>query len=119
MDDQKSVKEVGRTMKLGAQKIILKPGTLAYRLYGNDVVYERHRHRYEVNPKYVDLLQKHGMVISGVSDKGLVEFIEFPDHKFFLATQAHPEFKSRPLKPSPVFIGFLKAAAGLLNVHDE
>jgi CTP synthase len=113
LDDQKSVKEVGGTMRLGAQKIILKPGTLAYRLYGTDVVYERHRHRYEVNPKYVDLLQKHGMVISGVSDKGLVEFIEFPDHKFFLATQAHPEFKSRPLKPSPVFIGFLKAAAGL------
>ncbi len=102
-------------MRLGAQKIILKEGTIAYKLYGTEVIYERHRHRYEVNPKYVDMLESHGMVVSGVSEKGLVEFIELPDHKFFVATQAHPEFRSRPLRPSPLFIGFLKAAAGLQN----
>jgi CTP synthase len=113
LEDQKNVKEVGGTMRLGAQKIILKEGTTVHKLYGTSAIYERHRHRYEVNPKYVDLLQKHGMVISGVSEKGLVEFIELPNHRFFVATQAHPEFKSRPLAPSPLFVGFLKAAAGL------
>jgi CTP synthase len=100
-------------MRLGAQKIILKEGTIAYNLYGKSEVYERHRHRYEVNPEYVDKLQSAGMIISGVSENGLVEMIELKDHKFFVATQAHPEFKSRPLRPSPLFVGFLKAAAGL------
>ena len=113
LDEQKRVVQMGGTMRLGSQKIYLKEGTLAWKLYGQSEVYERHRHRYEVNPEYVDLLQKYGMVISGVSEKGLVEFIELPNHKFFLATQAHPEFKSRPLNPSPVFVGFLRAAAGI------
>jgi CTP synthase len=115
LDEQKNVKEMGGTMRLGAQKIVLKEGTIVHKLYGAEVIYERHRHRYEVNPKYVDALESHGMVVSGVSEKGLVEFIELPDHRFFVATQAHPEFRSRPLRPSPLFIGFLKAAAGLQN----
>ncbi|MEM2570819.1 MAG: CTP synthase [Thermoproteota archaeon] len=101
----------GASMRLGAYPAVLKPGTLVYRLYGNvPVVYERHRHRYEVNPKYHGALQKHGMVFSGVSPDGrLVEFIELRDHPFFVATQAHPEFKSRPLKPAPLFKGFIEA----------
>ncbi|MBO3769539.1 MAG: CTP synthase [Thermoproteota archaeon] len=101
----------GASMRLGAYPAVLKPGTLVYRLYGNvPVVYERHRHRYEVNPKYHEALQKHGMVFSGVSPDGrLVEFIELRDHPFFVATQAHPEFKSRPLKPAPLFKGFIEA----------
>ncbi len=111
LDEQKRVTQYGGTMRLGSQKIILKPGTIAYSLYGKDEVYERHRHRYEVNPQYVDKLQEAGMVISGVSENGLVEMIELKNHKFFVATQAHPEFKSRPLNPSPLFVGFLKAAS--------
>ncbi|MBO3840060.1 MAG: CTP synthase [Thermoproteota archaeon] len=101
----------GASMRLGAYPAVLKPGTLVYRLYGNvPVVYERHRHRYEVNPKYHEALQEHGMVFSGVSPDGrLVEFIELKDHPFFVATQAHPEFKSRPLKPAPLFKGFIEA----------
>ncbi|WP_338599842.1 CTP synthase [Sulfolobus tengchongensis] len=113
LDEQKNVTQLGGTMRLGAQRIILKEGTFAYKLYGRKIVYERHRHRYEVNPKYVDMLQEAGLVVSGVSDNGLVEIIELPKHRFFVATQAHPEFKSRPNNPSPIYLGFIKAAAGL------
>lgn len=101
LDEQKKVTQFGGTMRLGAQRISLVRGTLAHSIYGKDVIYERHRHRYEVNPSYVDLLQKHGLTISGISDNGLVEMIELKDHRFFIATQAHPEFKSRPLNPAP------------------
>lgn len=111
LDNQKRITQLGGTMRLGAQKIIIKEGTLAHSLYNSSEVYERHRHRYEVNPEYVDKLQGAGLVVSGVSENGLVEIIELKNHKFFFATQAHPEFKSRPSRPSPVFIGFLKAAS--------
>ncbi|HEC86532.1 MAG TPA: CTP synthase [Thermoplasmatales archaeon] len=102
----------GATMRLGAYPAHLKKGTRVYELYGKkDVVYERHRHRYEVNPEYVNILEKHGLVFSGVSPDGvLMEFMELPDHKYFVATQAHPEFKSRPMKPAPLFNGLIKAA---------
>ncbi|MDW8033400.1 MAG: CTP synthase [Nitrososphaerota archaeon] len=101
----------GASMRLGAYPAVLKAGTLVSSLYGNaSIVYERHRHRYEVNPKYHKILQEYGMVFSGVSPDGrLVEFIELNDHPFFVATQAHPEFKSRPLKPAPLFKGFIEA----------
>ncbi|MUN28685.1 CTP synthase [Sulfuracidifex metallicus] len=112
LDDQKRVVQVGGTMRLGSQKIILKEGSIANKIYGSKVIYERHRHRYEVNPEYVDALQKAGLVISGVSENGLVEFIELPNKKFFVATQAHPEFKSRPMSPSPLYVSFLKASMG-------
>jgi len=112
LDDQKRVVQVGGTMRLGSQKIILKEGSIANKIYGSKVIYERHRHRYEVNPEYVDVLQKAGLVISGVSENGLVEFIELPNKKFFVATQAHPEFKSRPMSPSPLYVSFLKASMG-------
>jgi len=113
LDDQKKVTQFGGTMRLGAQRILIKKGTLAYKLYNAETVFERHRHRYEVNPSYVDELERNGMVVSGVSDNGLVEIIELRDHPFFVATQAHPEFKSRPLRPAPLFLGFLKAVSGL------
>ncbi len=113
LDEQKNVTQLGGTMRLGAQKIIIKEGTLAYKIYNTTETFERHRHRYEVNPKYIDMLEKAGMIISGYSETGLAEFIEIPSHKFFFGTQAHPEFKSRPLKPSPVFVSFLRAAAGI------
>ncbi|TRM80041.1 CTP synthetase, partial [Sulfolobus sp. D5] len=113
LDNQKNVTQLGGTMRLGSQKIIIKEGTLAHKLYSSNVTYERHRHRYEVNPNYVDILEKNGLIISGVSENGLIEIIELSNHKFFLATQAHPEFRSRPTKPSPIYLGFVKAAAGL------
>ncbi|RLG51895.1 MAG: CTP synthase, partial [Thermoproteota archaeon] len=101
----------GGTMRLGSYPAVLRPGTLVHKLYGRDVVYERHRHRYEVNPEYHGVLQEHGLVFSGMSPDGrLVEFIELPEHPFFVGTQAHPEFKSRFLKPHPLFKGFLEAA---------
>lgn len=101
----------GATMRLGAYPAILKKGTIVQKLYGKNKIYERHRHRYEVNPKYVDTLEKKGLVFSGRSpDRILMEFMELPDHPYFVATQAHPEFKSRPMKPAPLFEGFINAA---------
>jgi len=92
---------------------MLKEGTIVRSLYGSAKASERHRHRYEVNPEFHEILQDNGMVFSGVSEDGrLVEFIELPDHKFFVATQAHPELKSRMEKPAPLFYGFIKACLG-------
>ena len=101
----------GATMRLGAYPAILKKGTIVQKLYGKSKIYERHRHRYEVNPEYVDILEKEGLVFSGCSpDRVLMEFMELPDHPYFVATQAHPEFKSRPMKPAPLFEGLINAA---------
>jgi CTP synthase len=101
----------GATMRLGAYPAVLKKGTLVHNLYGKNKVYERHRHRYEVNPEYVDKLEEKDLVFSGKSPDGvLMEFMELTNHPYFVATQAHPEFKSRPMKPSPLFDGFIKAA---------
>jgi len=111
LPEQRNIRFLGGTMRLGAHPIILEPGTLTYKLYGKTIVYERHRHRYEVNPSYWDLLQRHGLIFSGRSPDGRrIEFVELPKHRFFLGSQAHPEFKSRPGKPSPPYLGFVKAA---------
>ncbi len=110
LPEQREIDRLGGTMRLGAYKIKLKQGTLANRLYGRDIIYERHRHRYEVNPRYWDVLQEHGLVFSGWDSSGRrIEFAELPFHPFYLLTQAHPEFKSRPNRPSPPFMGFLEA----------
>src|SRR3989344_1118951 len=99
------------TMRLGGYVCEIKKGTLARKIYGSDMVCERHRHRYEVNNKYLDELEKKGLVRSGINpDKNLVEIIELPKHKFFVATKFHPELKSRPLNPHPIFKSFIKAA---------
>ncbi|VVB60641.1 CTP synthase [uncultured archaeon] len=102
----------GATMRLGAYPAILTKGSLIRKLYDDqNKIYERHRHRYEVNPQYIETLEKNGLVFSGRSPDGiLMEFMELPDHPYFTATQAHPEFKSRPMKPAPLFDGLLKAA---------
>ncbi len=101
----------GATMRLGGWEAVLKKDSLVHQMYGKDRISERHRHRYEVNPEYIEKLESKGMVFSGKSlDGKLMEFIELPGHKFFVATQAHPEFKSRPLKPAPLFDGLIKAA---------
>ncbi len=113
MDDQREVVEMGGTMRLGAYPAKLLPGTLVRELYGEEVVYERHRHRYEVSNQYRTRLEAAGLVCSGTSpDDRLVEFIELPSsvHPYYVATQAHPEFKSRPDRPHPLFAGFMRAA---------
>jgi len=104
--------DLGGTMRLGAQKCRLQPETLAYRSYQKDVITERHRHRYEFNNKYLEQLEKAGLIFSGKSMDGrLVEFIELADHPWFLACQFHPEFTSTPRKGHPLFSGFVEAAA--------
>jgi len=101
----------GASMRLGAYPAILKKGSLIHKLYNENKVFERHRHRYEVNPEFVKKLEDCGIVFSGQSPSGvLMEFMEIPNHPYFVATQAHPEFKSRPMKPSPLFDGLIKAA---------
>jgi CTP synthase len=112
MHDQREVTDKGGTMRLGSYPAKLRPGTRTRAAYGDEpVVYERHRHRFEVNNRYRQRLEEAGMVFSGVSpDERLVEFIELPDHPWFVATQAHPELKSRPNRPHPLFDGFVGAA---------
>jgi CTP synthase len=108
---QRDVDEMGGTMRLGLYPCKLKEGTLAHRCYGDEVIYERHRHRYEVNNHYRSVLQEAGLVFSGLSPDGkLVEIVERKDHPWFLASQFHPEFKSRPNRPHPLFRGFVGAA---------
>ena len=111
LPEQREIEEKGGTMRLGAYPAILKEGTLAHKLYGKTEVNERHRHRYEVNPEYHKILEENGLIISGTSPDGkLAEFVELPNHPYFIATQAHPEFKSRPNKPHPLFDGLVKAS---------
>lgn len=100
----------GATMRLGGYIAKLKKGSQVYKLYGKEDVSERHRHRYEVNPDFIDKIEAKGLVFSGKSpDRRLMEFIELPGHPYFVGTQAHPEFKSRPMQPAPMFDGLIKA----------
>ena len=112
MESQQDVSDMGGTMRLGIYAAKLKEGTLARKLYGEELIYERHRHRYEVNNRYRKDLEAAGMRLSGTSpDENLVEIVEIPAHPFFVASQFHPEFKSRPDHPHPLFAGFVAAAA--------
>jgi CTP synthase len=118
LPEQQDVVDLGGTMRLGVYPCRLAPGTLAHRLYGDEVVYERHRHRYEFNNAYRQAFLDAGYVISGSSPDGrLVELIERPDHPFFTACQYHPEFLSRPGTPHPLFRGLIAAAQGLQAVE--
>jgi CTP synthase len=111
MPDQRGVTDKGATMRLGAYACVLKPGTRAADAYGATEISERHRHRWEINNNYRDALERNGMVLSGLSPDGrLVEMIEIPQHPYFVACQFHPEFKSRPSSPHPLFSRFIKAA---------
>jgi CTP synthase len=113
LPEQKEVSDMGGTMRLGADPIKLHDGTAAREIYGEAVIYERHRHRYEVNNFLRRRLEAAGLVISGTSpDERLVEVIEIHDHPFFVASQYHPEFKSRPDRPAPLFREFVRAALG-------
>ncbi|MGC9610620.1 MAG: CTP synthase [Minisyncoccia bacterium] len=112
LPSQKGIKEMGGTMRLGSAGAFLDKNSKIIALYKNNRIAERHRHRYEVNPEFHEKLLKGGLVFSGINtaDKRIVEFIEIPKHKFFVATQAHPEFKSRFMEPHPLFLGLIKAA---------
>ena len=102
--------DLGGTMRLGAQDIHLEPGTRYHGIYGTDVIRERHRHRYEFNNNYMQRLEEAGMVFAGLSNNGLVEVIELPDHPWFVACQFHPEFTSTPRGGHAMFTDFINAA---------
>ena len=111
MPDQNGVEDIGGTLRLGSYPCVLNEQSRAYTLYGEKTIHERHRHRYEVNNDFRAVLTEHGMSLSGLSPDGrIVEMCEIPEHPFFLATQAHPELKSRPNRPHPLFAGFISAA---------
>jgi CTP synthase len=111
MPDQREMEDKGGTMRLGLYPARLTPGSRAATAYGSEVIYERHRHRFEVNNQYRERLEAAGLVLSGQSPDGrLVEIVELADHPWFVASQFHPEFKSRPDRPHPLFSGFVAAA---------
>src|SRR6266550_3076001 len=113
LPEQKEIEDLGGTMRLGAQAVELSEGTGAVRAYGEAVAHERHRHRYEVNNHFRPKLVEAGLVVSGTFQEGrLVEIVELPDHPWFVASQFHPEFKSRPTRPAPLFRDFVGAALG-------
>ncbi len=114
LPEQKDVKDMGATMRLGAHEIILTGDCMTAKMYGSTEISERHRHRYEVNPKYIGKLEEYGLKFPGRSDNGRrMEVLELQSHPYFVASQFHPELKSRPFRPSPIHLGLVKAAAGL------
>jgi CTP synthase len=110
LPEQLDVDHMGGTMRLGNYEIVLSPGTRAHAMYKSALVNERHRHRFEVNPEYIERIEQKGMVFSGKARDGVrMEIAEIPTKRFFLGTQFHPEFKSRPGRPSPPFLEFVRS----------
>jgi CTP synthase (UTP-ammonia lyase) len=111
MEEQRGLTQKGGTMRLGSYSCHLQSGSLAQSIYGENQIFERHRHRYEFNNKFRGLFEKKGMVLSGICrERDLVEILELKDHPWFIAVQFHPEFKSRPLHPHPLFTQFVRAS---------
>ena len=111
MEEQKHIAGYGATMRLGSYPCKIAENTKAYSIYKKDLILERHRHRFEFNNEYKDILIKNGLVISGTSPDGLLaEIVEIPKNDYFIACQFHPEFKSRPQNPHPLFLGLIEAA---------
>ncbi|MCI4331605.1 MAG: CTP synthase [Thermoplasmata archaeon] len=110
LEEQKGVAGLGGTMRLGAQRVLLTPGSRISEVYGRTEIWERHRHRYEINPAYLDRFREHGLQVSGRSPDGRVEVLELPDHPFFLGVQFHPEFLSRPEAPHPLYLELVRSA---------
>jgi CTP synthase len=115
LDEQKKIVMKGGTMRLGAQKVILKQNTLAYEFYQSHEIFERHRHRYEFNPEYIPIFEDNGVVFSGFSENGLVEIMEYPSNLWMVGVQFHPEFQSSIMKPHPLFVGFVKSSLSFLR----
>ena len=112
MASQKSIINMGGTLRLGNYDCKIEKGTLAYEDYKQEHILERHRHRYEFNNKYKEVLEKAGLVFSGMNEQAdLVEIVEIPDHPHFIACQFHPEFKSRPVRPHPLFDSFIRVSS--------
>jgi CTP synthase len=112
LPEQKALSDMGGTMRLGQHKILLEKDSRLEKIYSDTIIFERHRHRYEVNPEYIEILKKNGLIFSGKSEDGIrMETLELPDHPCFIAVQFHPEFQSRPMKPSPPYFEFIKAAS--------
>jgi CTP synthase len=111
MEEQKKITNKGGTMRLGAYDCTIQERSLAHRIYGQTLIQERHRHRYEFNNRYLTAFEEHGMIASGKNpDSGLVEMIEIKDHPFFIGVQFHPELKSTVERPAPLFVHFIQAA---------
>jgi CTP synthase len=111
---------MGATMRLGAQKCIITEGTLAHRLYGSAVIWERHRHRFEINPDWIERIQKEGILFSGISEDGIkMEIGELKGARYHIGCQFHPEFLSRPEKPAPLFLGLVEAAKEYKRSKEE
>ena len=112
LPEQKKIEGLGGNMRLGGRNIDVKPGTFASKLYGErKSVRERFRHRFECNPEYIETFEKKGLVFSGKApDYPIMQILELPGHPFFVGTQFHPEFTSRPLTPNPLYVGFVEAA---------
>jgi CTP synthase len=120
LPEQKQIEDMGGTMRLGASPVRVVPETKAHEAYGEDAIQERHRHRYEVNNDLRPQLETAGLVVSGTTPDGrLVEMVELPDHPWFVASQFHPEFKSRPTRPAPLFREFVAAAARLRTARED
>jgi CTP synthase len=118
MNTQRNVADKGGTMRLGNWVCCLTPGTKAYQAYGEAIVFERHRHRYEFNNEFRKRMESHGIIVSGRSaDNSLVEIIELANHPWFVASQFHPEFKSRPTRPHPLFRDFIGASLQLAQAE--
>jgi len=109
LENQKHVNYYGGTLRLGSNPIKIKRGTLAYEIYKSEIIYERHRHRYEFNPEFRNEFEKNGFIVSGeYLDSDIAEIMEIKEHKFFIGVQFHPEFKSKALNPSPIFVELIK-----------
>ena len=120
MEDQKSTTIKGGTMRLGAYDCKLDKDSLAYRIYGTDLISERHRHRYEFNNDYLEMIESAGMKATGKNpETGLVEIVEIPEHPFFIGVQFHPELKSTPEHPQPIFVAFVKASMKYRDEHHK
>jgi CTP synthase len=120
MDEQRSITDKGGTMRLGRYECVMEPDSICEGIYGKKVIYERHRHRYEFNTKFRDALAAKGLKAGGLSpDRRLVELVEYSDHPWFIGCQFHPEFKSRPMDPHPLFTSFIKACVENQSKHEE
>ena len=116
LEEQQGIHDLGGTMRLGAQRILLTAGSRIAQIYGKTEIWERHRHRFEINPKYLDRFQEHGLRVTGTSVDGRVEVLEVSDHPFFVGVQFHPEFLSRPEAPHPLYLELVRAALGRKEV---